>query len=223
MSATRTRRPPRPRPAVDPAAQQAQRAKREGVLAKLRSQLERRRATPAKPRVEQDRRAWALVGLLLLVVLVLLLRDCREEEPPTPLVCEALPCVPETGPAEAAAPAPAPLTGHVDRRDRPEFAGRTPETPPWIASFRMQVAARGPRLAECFVGTGKPGQLKWTTSVEPGAGTVSDDTLEPMLSTADLTRAERECVLGVLADPAYHLEAGGEDVTPSRVGLVIEF
>jgi hypothetical protein len=78
-------------------------------------------------------------------------------------------------------------------------------------------------VAECFVGAERPGRFKWSTSVEPVKGQVSDHVFEPMLLTADLTRSERDCMVAVLADPPYRLKSGAEPETPSRVGLVIEF
>jgi len=87
----------------------------------------------------------------------------------------------------------------------------------------MQVAARSPRLAQCFVGAQQPGRLKWSLSVEPHSGRVSDPVIEPMLLTDDLSRKERACVVEVLSDPPYDLQTGDEPSTPSRVGLVIEF
>jgi hypothetical protein len=111
----------------------------------------------------------------------------------------------------------------VAPRDRPAFAGPAPDPLPWLAAFRLQVAARSPRLAECFVGAPRPGALKWSAAVEPRAGRVSDPSLEPTLSTEALTPTQRACALAVLSDPAYRLDAGSGPSTPSRVSLVIEF
>lgn len=115
---------------------------------------------------------------------------------------------------------PAPFTGRIDRRDRPEYPPAVPVPVPWLDAFRMQVSARSPRLARCFVGTEQPGRMKWTTSVVPAEGAVSEHDLEPVLATRELTAAERACVLEVLSEPAYTL-IGADG--PSRVSLVIEF
>lgn len=192
----------------------------------LRAELKRRRAAVVarRPPKKRSRRRWILL-LILLILLLLLLRDCRcnevVEEPPvvagdaTLVVPAPLEVVPE-----AVVPRP---VGRVARVDRPEFRSEVPGPIPWVASFRLQVAARSPRLAECFVGAHRPGTLKWTAAVEPGAGRVSDMTLEPTLLSDELTRPQRVCVLGVLSDPPYELPDGGERSTPSRVGMVIEF
>jgi hypothetical protein len=162
------------------------------------------------------------VGVLIAVLLLLLLlRSCPAEEPAAPEV----PVV--VAPAVVPAPPPAPLpppapTGRVATRGRPSFETPVPAPLPWVSSFRMQVAARSPRLAECFVGADRPGKLKWTASVSPVDGRVSEHVLEPMLVTDAISGEQRACVLGVLSDPPYRLDDDGR-TTPSRVGVVIEF
>ncbi len=179
---------------------------------------EKRRATDRG----RPRRRLLVVALLLL--LLLLLRDCACQEPPqlTGPAPEPLPAAAaEPGPTE---PGPAPIKpGRIGRRDRPEYSSAPPEALPWLAEFRMQVAARSPRLAECFVGIEEPGALRWTTSVEPRSGQVSEHDLEPTLSSAELTRQQRTCAIAVLSDPVYRLQTDDERATPARVGLVIEF
>jgi hypothetical protein len=107
--------------------------------------------------------------------------------------------------------------------DRPDYATPPPDPMPWIASFRLQVSARSPRLAACFVGAPRPGALKWTASVEPGTGRVSDHTLEPALESDPLTAEQKACLLAVLSDPPYRLAVEGARATPSRVSVAIEF
>ncbi|NCG22414.1 MAG: hypothetical protein GWP91_25645 [Rhodobacterales bacterium] len=186
----------------------------------MRQKLEQRRETVKKDSNKTGQSRW-LVPLLLLIIGVLLFRDCTREAPPEAV--QIPDCPPAECLGEPTEPSPSRFTGRNVRQDRPVFDTPSTKPPPWIASFRMQVAARSPRLAECFVGTVTPGRLKWTSSVEPHDGHVSDHLLEPVLTSADLTRQERECVLDVLADPAYRLEVGEERATPSRVGIVIEF
>lgn len=180
----------------------------------LRARIARRRA--AEP--PRRRRRWLL---LLLLLLLLLIPPC--EEPPAPLAASA-PAPPEVAAAFGEpAPPPAPPPPRIARRDRPAFEVNAPEPLPWLAAFRLQVAARSPRLAECFVGAARPGALKWTVGVEPRAGLVSDATLEPTLASDAITPAQRACVLDVLAAPAYELDAGAAPATPARVAMVIEF
>jgi hypothetical protein len=186
-------------------------------------QLERRRDT--KKNKKRRRRRWPWLVLLALVLLVLL-RDCScAEEPPPPPPPE--PTAPSGPPAELVQEAPpeaqSPAPRRVARRDRPEYGNEKPPALPWLDAFRLQVAARSPRLAACFIGAERPGRLKWSASVEPIQGTVSDHTLQPTLSTAALTRQQRSCLVDVLSDPSYRLDAGDPQATPSRVSMVIEF
>ena len=106
---------------------------------------------------------------------------------------------------------------------RPAAPDTTPPRSPWLDALRLQVSARSPRLALCFDGSENPGQIKWTTTVEPVRGTVSEHELAPMLNTAPVTAAQRECLLEVLRSPAYKLPTASAPDAPTRVGLVIEF
>jgi hypothetical protein len=180
----------------------------------MREALRRRR--PAR-----KRRRWPWIVLLVLLLLaLLLLRDCSCAEPVA--VAPEVLGPPSIG-AAVDVPAPAPPLARVVRRDRPAYETEPPDPLAWIDAYRLQVAARGPRLAECFVGVEQPGALKWTASVEASSGRVSDHTLEPTLESAPVTAEQRDCVLGVLSDPPYRLEAEGVRSTPSRVGIGIEF
>ena len=200
------------------------RSKLEGRRRAARAALARRREGLAGARPRQRRR-WLSVALLLLLLL-LLLRDCccREPAPPAPPPADC-----PSGPAPAvealpaASPAPALPRGRVGHRGRPEFVSDALDPLPWLAAYQLQVSARSPRLAQCFVGAQRPGTLKWTASVEPSQGVVSDQTLEPTLLSDALTQQQRSCVLGVLSDPPYQLESDDERSTPVRVGMVIEF
>ncbi len=213
----------RPDKARRRAVAQELRTKRAALREDIRQRLERhRRATPRKRSTRRWR--WLLALLILLLLLLLLLRNCScgtEASGPPPVDEPASPLPgadePEVTPPEA------PPNHRVARRDRPEYALEQPEPLPWITAFRLQVAARSPRLAECFVGAHRPGTLKWTAEVEPIHGRVSDHTLEPTLLSDALTRPQRACALEVLSDPPYTLEAGSPRSTPSRVGIVIEF
>lgn len=179
-----------------------------------------RHAARRRPERSSRRGRWLLLALLLVLLVALCCGDWRCNEPPP----EVAPPVPvEVGPGEPTEPAPVEPDDRIDRRERPGFKAEPAPAPRWLDAFRMQVAARSPRLADCFVGAHRPGTLKWTTSVEPGSGLVSDHTLEPMLLGDELSASERACVYGVLEDPPYALPDEPERTTPSRVGLVIEF
>ncbi|MCB9746515.1 MAG: hypothetical protein H6740_28325 [Alphaproteobacteria bacterium] len=212
------------------AKRQAQRqlleSRREAMRAQLEArreaamqELERKRAAVKKPEEAQPRRRW--LALIALLLLALLLQNCQcREEPPAP---ECEPCAEaEPGPAGEPEPPVRPLTGRVQRQDRPEYSPDAPPPLPWLDRFRLQVAARSPRLAECFVEANRPGTLKWTTTVDPAHGSVSEHALEPTLLSDELTARQRECVLGVLTEPGYTLDADADE-RARRVGMVIEF
>lgn len=176
------------------------------------------RRMEARGRRRRPWRRWVAVAIALLLLL-LLLRDCGpgsgEVAPETPRV---------EAPAEPAPQeAEAPPAGQIARKDRPEFGVAPPAPLPWLAAFRLQVSARSPRLATCFIGAERPGRLEWTTTVDRAVGVVSDHSLEPMLATQDLRAEERDCVLSVLSEPHYLLVAPEGPATPSRVSVVIEF
>ena len=183
--------------------------------AALRAKIARRRPAP-RADDREPRRRWLL---LLLLLLLLFLLPC--EPPPAPQAAAPCPAPPVAAAAPTTAPAPAPAK--VAKKKRPRFPSPAPEPLPWLAAFRLQVAARSPRLAECFTGADRPGALKWTTAVEPRDGRVSDHTFEPTLASGDLTSAQRACVVAVLSEPTYRLDAGTAPSTPPRVAMVIEF
>lgn len=198
----------------DPAALRAK-------IAAMRADLRARRAR----RREEPRRRWLLPLLLLIVMLVAAALCCCGEPPPPPVEPPPVPVeVPVGVPAPGPPPAPAPpRPGRIGRIDRSEFENDGPQELPWVAAFRVQVAARSPRLAACFEGTERPGALKWTAAVEPESGRVSDQQIETTSDTEPLTGQQRACVLGVLSDPPYRLEAGDARSTPTRVSVAIEF
>ncbi|MCK6524434.1 hypothetical protein L6R49_23765, partial [Myxococcota bacterium] len=95
-----------------------------------------------------------------------------------------------------------------------------PAVLPWLATLRAQVTARGPRLAECFLESQRPGAIRWSARVDPSKGEVSDQTFEPTLDGVALTAEQRGCLQDTLASPPYRLES---DDPPRRVSLVVEF
>ncbi len=188
-----------------------------------RAELQRRRDALGEGPNKRDRRwLWALGAIV--AILIALLSDCTCSTEPAEVeveVEEPVEVVEESEEVPAAKSPPPKL--RIERLDRPEYKSEVPEVLPWVASFRLQVEARSPRLAECFVGAQRPGRLKWTAAVEPGEGRVSDFTIEPTVAEEVLTKQQRSCVIAVLSEPPYRLEGGDERSTPSRVGMVIEF
>ncbi len=193
--------------------------------AEMRAELARRRKAAGQKKKKKKTNRWWWLWVLLAILLWLLMPDCSCQcrEPGAPVVAVTPPAPVAVPEPEPVAPPPAPITGRIDSTARPEFQSKPPPPLPWISAFRMQVAARSPRLSECFVGAPRPGTLRWTTSVEPGQGQVSEHVLEPALLSDALSQTQRDCVLRVLTDPPYTLSVGEARATPSRVGLVIEF
>lgn len=185
---------------------------------------ERRKALLARQRElkarKRRRRGVWLAILVLLLLLLLLLVDCRCAQPPV-VVVEPVVAPVVVVPVEAAEAVP--VRPRLPRMDRPAYTLDAPDPIPWLESFHLQVAARSPRLAECFIGAERPGRLKWTASVDPVEGHATGHALEPVLLGEELTRQQRSCVEGVLSAPLYKLEVDEARATPSRVGMVIEF
>lgn len=86
----------------------------------------------------------------------------------------------------------------------------------------MQVAARSPRLAQCFKGAERPGALRWDVALNPSSGAVSDQFLETV-GAVELSAPQRECVERTLSNPGYHVSALPSEGLPTRVTLMIEF
>ncbi|MDP3499762.1 MAG: hypothetical protein Q8S33_05495 [Myxococcales bacterium] len=180
---------------------------------------------PAVQKARRRRRLKRIASLALLLLLLLLIR-C-EGEPGEPVaagapdagrpeekvaVTKAVPTTPWKKPLIPPKPVP-----------RPDFD--TPSRLPaaWVDEFRLQVAARSPRLSACFIGTNRPGALRWTTLVSLQTGAVGNHDFEPMGAAADLTRAQLDCLADVLAKPGYRLSGATAEGLPERVSLVLEF
>lgn len=200
---------------------------------RLRAQLAERMRDPRiatlleKKRARQRRRRIAAALVALLLLLLLLLLRCEPEapvidEPPSEEpVTEALAPKPPPTPTKRRPPR-APLEGKIAPSERTGLEVEATSPPPWLAQFRLQVAARSPRLATCFNGVEKPGALRWTALVHARSGRVSESELEPALRGAELEDAQVECLVRGLSEPPYQLDAGDESEA-RRVSLVFEF
>jgi hypothetical protein len=193
----------------------------------LRAELGQRRAAIKARTTERDatrrQRRLAIALLILILLLLLLLRDCSCAHATGPVRLTAFPIGPGVEATIITPAAEPPFTGRVATTPRPAVKTQGVGPPLWLTSLRIQVAARSPRLAGCFEGTTRPGTLRWTVAVDADRGVVSDPEIEPTLAGQELSTRQRQCVLGVLADPPYRLATGDEPATPARVGLVIEF
>lgn len=181
---------------------------------------------PAVQKARRRRRLKRIASLALLLLLLLLIR-C-EGEPGEPVVADG---VPDAGSTEEKL---------VAKKTAPKAPWKKPVIPPkpverpdydtpsrlpaaWVDEFRLQVAARSPRLSACFIGTNRPGALRWTTLVSLQTGAVGNHDFEPMGAAADLTRAQLDCLAEVLAKPGYRLSGATAEGLPERVSLVLEF
>lgn len=206
-------------------------ARRERLRADLaRRMADARSQRTGSPRLAElqaarrRRRAWRLLVVAVLVgVLVMLCSGVLRCDPPPAAPLTPVPPADEAvaGPEEAGAGGAG--VPRLAPRPRPRFPALEPPEVPWLEAFRLQVAARGPRLAACFVGADHPGTLRWTAAVEPLSGRVSRAEVVPLLDSAALSRAQEACVLGVLADPVYRLEGGGDQGAPTKLSIVLEF
>lgn len=197
----------------------------------MKARRERAKEAVRAQRAQQPRRRKWKRWVVLVLLLLLLLMRCECDEPVEGVVDAGLGVAPDVGavvgdagPPDAAASRPArrPRRAkvHLVARERPAFGKEAPEPDTWLPAFRLQVAARAPRLARCFEGAERPGALRWSAQLDPGLGLVSDQTFEPVLQGAGLSAARRACLAKVMAEPGYALE-GGEGV--ARVSMVIEF
>lgn len=199
-------------------------------LASQRSQLD----PGFREHRQRRQRRRALLVVLLLVLVLLLLRQCDCANPPGP---PAAPPTVELPPIEPPAPKVVkptpkvrkakrprrPTIAKIQTKNRPAYAPKPVSPTRWLTAFRLQIAARSPILARCFQGAQRPGALKWTATVDPRRGIVSDHSLEPTLAGAELTQPRRSCLIKALSTPPYRLPKPPGGDAPTRVSIVIEF
>lgn len=207
----------------------AMRRRREALREQFRAMKARTDEALAKdPRIQKARRRRQLkrIAAIALLLLLLLLIRCEGQPGPLPPVAAVDAGTPvekvvEKKPVKK--PGPKKIVIAAKPVERPDFdtPGRLPAA--WVDEFRMQVAARSPRLAACFIGSSRPGALRWTTLVSLQTGAVGEHDFESMGLSADLTRAQLDCLQGVLSKPEYLLKDAPPEGLPERVSLVLEF
>jgi hypothetical protein len=127
---------------------------------------------------------------------------------------------PDAGFRVKAVPLKAP---HLGKQQRGTLTVDLSASPPWLEELRLQVAARSPRLADCFRGADKPGALRWTTGVNPENGAVFDPDFE-LIGDTMWQLGQRECITRVLSNPRYRFQhLPPPSATPPRVSLMLEF
>jgi hypothetical protein len=190
-----------------------------------RAARERVEQVPSVRREKRRRRIRRAVTIAALLLLAMLVRCECEPSPPAPPPEPVVKPAPEEKPKKPVPPASKPkaLSDRMERQRRGSYQNEARTSPSWLDDFRLQVAARSPRLAQCFSGTDRPGALRWTAAVNAASGSVSDHALELVGTGGDPSGKQRNCVLGVLSSPGYRLKPEQKQDLPSRISIVIEF
>ncbi|KFA94509.1 hypothetical protein [Archangium violaceum] len=204
---------------------QRQKELRRSVEHMKRAARERVEQLPSVQREKRRRRVRRAVTLAALLLLAMLVR-CECQPPPAPPpepVVKPAPAEVKPKKPEPPASKPKALSERMKRQRRGSYQNEAQTSPSWLDDFRLQVAARSPRLAQCFSGTERPGALRWTAAVNAASGSVSDHALELVGMGGELSGKQRDCVQGVLSSPGYRLKPEQQQDLPGRVSIVIEF
>jgi hypothetical protein len=198
---------------------------RHSVERMRRAARERVEQLPAVQREKKRRHTRRAVTIAALLLLAMLVRCECEPPPPAPPPEPVVEPAPEVKPKKPAPPASKPkaFSDRMERQRRGRYQNEAQTSPGWLDDFRLQVAARSPRLAQCFSGTERPGALRWTAAVNAASGSVSDHALELVGTGGSLSGKQSDCVQGVLSSPGYRLKPEQKQDLPSRVSIVIEF
>lgn len=181
---------------------------------RLRNRPSLKERQEAKARRRKRRRQILLVVLALLLLL-LLLRRCDVQRGAGP-----------AGTPVAGQPTPVPtpaLTARTKTQKRPGYSVAARPGPDWLDEFRLQVAARSPRLAACFNGSERSGAIRWTASIDAATGAVTGHEFEPLGTTAILSADQKRCATQALSQPNYRLTLRPHQPLPDRVSMVLEF
>lgn len=176
----------------------------------------------ARERLERRRRRQRIAAGIAIALLLLLLIDC---EGPAGRGAKLAKAVPSPSP-KMLVPKPTPqkpLVAKLEPQKRPGYTLDARPGPDWLDDFRLQVAARSPRLSSCFNGSERGGVLRWTVSVDAKSGAVSGHEFEPLGNSAHLRTEQKACVTKALSDPAYLIKDPASEALPNRVSLVLEF
>jgi hypothetical protein len=218
-------RPPKvPSRAVRRAMREKLRAQAKASVAAYQSQPQVAAAIAKRKRKQRQRR---LFLLLLLLLLLLLIRCECEEEPALPPVVDIdddpEPEVKKKPSAKKRRKPKAKLEGEIDGSDRDEMQIEQLGPPSWLPQFRLQVAARSPRLAACFIGSEKPGALRWSALVHAQSGRVTESEIEPVFRGSGIDNRQHACLVKGLTEPKFLLDEPDPDAAARRVSLIFEF
>jgi len=180
---------------------------------------------PAVQKARARRRLKRIAALALLLLLLLLIRCEGDPGPLEGQVNDGGTAAEPVAVEKKPAPRPPTKKPVIPPKpvERPDFDTPSRLPAPWVDAFRLQVAARSPRLSACFIGTNRPGALRWTTLVSLQTGAVGNHEFDSMGPAADLTRAQLDCLADVLSKPGYRLTGATPEGLPERVSLVLEF
>lgn len=183
---------------------------------------------PAVQRARRRRRLRRLLAIAAVLLLMLFVRCDCESAPvvAAPPAADAGEPVVKT-PPDAGTPRPkkAAFRGRVAEQPRGAYKGDVKAPPSWLEEYRLQVAARSPRLSECFKGSDRPGALRWTSAVNVESGAVSDHELEALGSSGYLDSKQIQCLVAALSKPGYRIRPSSDEAKelPRRISIVIEF
>jgi hypothetical protein len=195
---------------------------REALAVQKKVAKERLGENPAVRRARARKRNRRLAIASVLILLACLMRCECERTPPPPAAAVAPP--PKKVPPKPSPPVRAQkIEATMKTQRRGEYPSQPRSTESWVDEYRLQVAARSARLAQCFSGAERPGALRWTASVNAESGAVSDHELEGVAATLALSTTQRDCLLRALSNPNYRLRTKIPEGLPTRVSLVIEF
>ena len=186
--------------------------------------LERRRAERGRSAAGSQRRGGAsfVAGCAVGALTMSLLNPCAGPAPSPPPCQEASDSVATEAVVDEAAAESPPDVDRLHRQPRPDFPTPIPDEVQWLSSYQLQVAARSPRIAACFEGTEGPIDLRWTATIDPQTGRVTERELVPTLPARGLTAREKDCTLQALSDPEYSLDFGTAAPESRRISIVLE-
>ena len=203
-----------------------QRQMRIVMKAKMKQELAALKATPmfvaAAQKRKRRRQRNTLIALIIVLLLLLLSRcECDPVEDEGPAGPDAAVVVVDT--PEIVPEALTSGKGRTQKTKRPALKVEPPPPPPWLDQFRLQVAARSPRLATCLNGNERPGAMRLSGLVHAKSGRVTAAVVEPVFRGSSLSERQLECLVKELTTQSYRLDEPNPSAAARRVSLIFEF
>jgi len=205
------------------------RGQRSALRARIKADVAALKADPVfvKARARRRRRRAITAGIIIALILLLLRIDCADGPAPEPVASVGDVVEDPVRPKAPSSPKPKrkkrPLDGKLEGSGRAGFDVDAQPPPPWLAQFRLQVAARSPRLAACFNGAERPGALRWSALVHARSGRVTESEVEPVFRGVTLEDKQLDCLIKGLSGQPYVLDDPDPEAAPRRVSLIFEF